>query len=162
MLDSLSHPPTPGYYAHVPSGGLNDRVVVDYYNGKPSILLLELDEVPVLAWLMQGHDTDVQLWIYVPLVSEEADELIDSPPLLLTDWLARRSGRKAYLGLADEAVLVLIVPWTVPDSSGDQIAVLATQVVSDEVDRALQQQLPTATSRALRVTRPAVRELLSA
>ena len=161
MRSEIVHPPTPGYYAAVPSSGFSDRVVVEYYNGVPSVLIVEIDGVPVLVWMLHGHDDDVRLWVYVPLSPAEVEEMTDSPPLLLTDWLAERPARTIYLGVADAEVLTLVVTWDVPRAPGAQMASLAVDAVLAELRRALLHELPVMTSRAFRDTESNMRHLVA-
>lgn len=159
-----THAPAPGRYAHLASIGLTDRVVLDYYNGHPSLLILEIDETPVLAWMALGHGGLAELWIYVPLTDEEAESLTDDPPALLVDWLAHRVGRDVFLGLAENGVLVFTTGWQVPDASPNRLHADAINFAVGELLKALQsaEALSQEARRTLSDSKPKFRELADA
>ncbi len=149
------HAPTPGYYAHVASSARSDSVVLDEHNGVPSLLILEIDDAPVLAWMIHGHGETAQIWIYLPLLPEEAGELVEHPDVLLARWVTERKGREAYLGMAgDDGVLVLVAPWRVPNVSPMSLIVDVVRAINNEFERALalspRSELPEVTTQTLR------------
>lgn len=164
MTIQATHAPAPGHYAHLASTGLTDRVVLDYHNGHPSVLILEIDETPVLAWLLLGHGGLAELWIYVPLTSEEAESLTDDPPVLLVDWLARRVGRDVFLGLAEDGILVFTTSWRVPDASPSRLPADAINFAVGELLQAIQsaEALSKDTRRSLSDSKPKFRKLADA
>lgn len=149
MAIRLNHAPTPGHYAHVASSGLTDSVVLDRFGGRPSLLVLEIDETPVLAWMMHGHEDEAELWVYVPLVADEAELMLDDPPLLVAKWLADRSGREAFVAVAVDGILLVSTLWTVPDVAPVELPSAAARAIREEPGRALQEDLPSDTRRAL-------------
>lgn len=159
-----THAPAPGRYAHLASTGLTDHVVLDSHNGRPTLLILEIDATPVLAWMVLGHGDDAELWIYLPLTDDEAAGLTEHPPMRLTEWLAHRVGRDAFLGLAEEGVLAFTTGWQVPDVPAQRLPASAANAAVDDLLRTVQtaEALSAESRRALDNSRPRFRELADA
>jgi hypothetical protein len=131
-------------------------VELDRYNGVPSLLILEIDEVPFLAWMIHGHGQASQVWVYLPLLPEEVEELVDKPDTPLAEWVTQRKGRAAYLGLADaQGVLIVVVPWRVPNVEPRSLLFAVVSGTRAEIQRAMvlyrQSELPEPTSQVLKI-----------
>ncbi|SDT39774.1 hypothetical protein [Actinoplanes derwentensis] len=133
----LTHVPTRGHYAHIASSACTDTVVLAEYNGRPTLLMLEIDDMPVLAWMLQGADDSQQLWVYVPLTAAELDDFYRDRPDALADWLRPRHGRDAYVAIAQDGVLLLANAWRLPDVSAKQFTNHAARAALDEIRRTL-------------------------
>ncbi|MFC0533190.1 hypothetical protein [Phytohabitans kaempferiae] len=161
MAVRVTHGPTPGHYAHVASVGRTDSVVLDEYNGVPSLLILEIDDVPILGWMVHGHGQEHQLWIYLPLERDEVEELLDDPTVLMAEWVAHKAGRAAFLGMARRGVLILTSEWVVPRVSPKALPLAAARANRDELERvlSLSNDLPGVTTEALRASERTSQEL---
>jgi len=146
----MAHAPTPGHYAHVASAARTDSVVLDEYNGLPTLLVLEIDEVPVLAWMIHGAGGEYQLWLYIPLTGEELSDLYASDLTMLAEWVTRLAGRDSFVGLAADSVLILTTPWLVPEGEAGDLLGAALDAVARELKRSLASDLPEKTGRELR------------
>jgi hypothetical protein len=164
MTIEATHVPAPGLYAHLASTGLTDRVVLDYHNGRPSLLVLEIDETPVLAWMMLGHGSTAEVWLYLPLAGDEAETLVDEPPVALAEWLSHRVGRVAFVGLAEDGVLIFTAGWRVPDLPAKQLPARAVEAAVEEMLQASRsaEALPLEARQALGNSQPRFRELADA
>jgi hypothetical protein len=159
----LTHRPTRGLYAHVASSARTDAVELDRYNGQPSLLVLEIDDIPVLAWMALGAGEDHQLWLYVPLTAAEVHDFYASKPDLIADWLRPMAGREAYVGIAGHGILVLTTVWALPDVPADQFSRRVAQSVLEEVQRVLGlPEVPEGLNRELRGIKSDARVLAEA
>lgn len=131
----LTHVPTRGHYVHIASSACTDSVILDEYNGRPTLLMLEIDDTPVLAWMLQGADDSQQLWLYVPLTADEVDDFHRGTPAVIADWLRPLHGRHVYVGIAYERVLVLAHLWRLPDVPAKQFTNHAARAALDELRR---------------------------
>jgi hypothetical protein len=122
--------PTPGFFAYVASSAQSDSLVLDTYNGVPSLLVLEIDSVPYLAWMSHGHGRPTQMWLYIPLAVDEGDYVIDRPDLPVADWITAKVGRAAFVGVAREDVLLIVAPWEIPPVAPSS---LLTEIVGKAV-----------------------------
>lgn len=133
----LTHAPTRGHYAHIASSACTDTVVLVEYNGRPTLLMLEIDDTPVLAWMLQGADDVQQLWLYVPLTGAELDDFYRERPAVLADWLRPLHGRDAYVAIAYDSVLLLANLWRLPDAPAGQFTTRVAHAALDELRRTL-------------------------
>lgn len=133
----LTHVPARGHFAHIPSPGCTGAVVLADYNGRPTLSMLEIDGIAVLAWMFDGAGEAWQWWLYVPLTAAEPDEFQRERPALIADWLRPRHGRAVHVGVAHDGVLVLVGPWRLPDVTAEAFTGQAIEAVSAEVRRAL-------------------------
>lgn len=76
-----------------------DQVVLDCWNGRPTVSIDAFERDTALQWLLLGHAEPFDVWLTVPLSRDEAEELILHPPGDLDHWVAHRKGREAQLRL---------------------------------------------------------------
>lgn len=85
----------------------SELVVLKAHNGRPSLFIeleLEYDEAgaatgmhPKLSWLVFGYTEDFDLWLQMPLVLSEANELVDGGSPRMDRFVASRPGRLVVL-----------------------------------------------------------------
>lgn len=73
--------------------GYTDQVVLNSWNGRPTLTITVIDDAPHMHWLVEGHVEDRDVWLEMQLTWAEANHLIDSGPLYLDKWVAERPGR---------------------------------------------------------------------
>lgn len=118
-----------------PTGTMTNRVILDYYNGRPSIWVSVVDDEPQLHWLVLGYLEDFDVWIDVPLTWEEADQVIEHPPLALVDFLRQHAGQPARLRLSEGSHVsppLIALTWLLPES--DRPVEVALQLLLQEYD----------------------------
>ncbi len=106
--------PTVGQLVHAPSTALTDSLVLSSYNGQS------------------------QLWFYFQLNDGELSEFYSVKPRSVPDFLQRRGGRDAYLGVAQQGRLAYILRWKVPNASPQDLVGLARKSVEDKLMSSLE------------------------
>ncbi|WP_412752826.1 hypothetical protein [Krasilnikovia sp. M28-CT-15] len=124
--------------------------MLDEYNGRPSLLVIEIDNGPVLAWMLQGAGDQYQYWLYVPLSEDELGSLYKADLTMLAEWTLQLEGRGSYVGLAEDGVLVLVAPWAIPQVEPDFLINAVAEALLQELRLTLESDLPEKTGRELR------------
>lgn len=81
-------------------------VVLNMYNGRPSLFIEwemyraddgALSGHHLLSWRAWGYSEPFNLWIQMPLNSEEANDLAANGPRFMDDYISERAGRLVRL-----------------------------------------------------------------
>ena len=94
-----------------------ERVVLDYHNGRPSVLLSESADGPILHWLIFGYTESFDLWLHLRVPPGVAAEIVNRPPVLLDGVLPLAEGRWARFGLYDGDRPLVLGDWHVPPAA---------------------------------------------
>ncbi len=93
---------------------MTDSVMLDYWNGRPSLWLSVADGEPYLPWLMMGYTEPHDVWLHMRLDWDSADTIVENPPERIQDFLDSRVGAPARLVLETDGRVIAIIDWTVP------------------------------------------------
>lgn len=59
---------------------VDGRVVLNMWNGRPTVEINVINGAPVLRWLLVGHANDFDIWFNATLTWDEADTICGSSP----------------------------------------------------------------------------------
>lgn len=126
-----------------------ERVVLDKWNGRPTLAVDLYEQGIVLRWLLLGQVEPFDVWLTLPITSAEAEELIQHTPKGLVDWISHRKGRPVLVRLdrfgskSDKPITVAQESWVVP---GDVNVVSEALLVMNDAVKAQFGQAPRDTS----------------
>lgn len=94
----------------------HESVVLDFWNGRPSIWLSTNDGDPFLHWMIIGHNETYDLWMHARLSWAVADDMVSNPPVSIDDALTRMPGADAQFVMLNAGRPFLQLNWTVPNN----------------------------------------------
>jgi hypothetical protein len=91
-----------------------DQVVLDSWNGRPSIWMSANKGDPFLHWMLLGHNELFDLWIHARLTPAVADHLAEHPEENIDDVLTLIPSAPVRFVLEDSGRPLLFTDWDVP------------------------------------------------
>lgn len=139
-----------------------DRVVLDKWNGRPTLVVDLCEQGIVLQWLLLGQVEPFDVWLTSPITGDEADELILRTPQDLGEWVAQKKGRGALIRLDRFApggagpVTVVQESWIIPGGGGgiNDALLSLSEAVKAQFGHAPQHTTPAELERILELLNP--------
>jgi hypothetical protein len=113
---------------------VSDSVVLDYWNGRPSVWMSSSAGEPFLHWMVLGHTEDFEVWLHARLTWDVADKFASAAPLRLEQALALIPGAPVRIVLEDAGRPILFTDIEVPVRTGLVAAVMAPFVEAMEIE----------------------------
>lgn len=95
---------------------ITDHLILDYWNGRPSVWMSANNGDPFLHWMLLGHNEPFDLWMHARMTWAVADRLAENPVDKVDDVLAQIPGALVRFVLEDSGRPLLFTDWSVPRS----------------------------------------------
>ena len=113
-----------------------DSLMLDYWNGRPSVWMSSNSGDPFLHWMILGHNEDFELWLHARLSWQVADEIAKRTPKLLDDALGLIGGAPVRFVLDDAGRPVVVADVVLPEEHATLAEAL--QPMAEAMQRQLQ------------------------
>ncbi len=101
---------------------MTERVVLDYWNGRPTEVLFVQDGEPYLRWLVLGQAGDEpEIWLMMHLTWEQAERIGEPGSLDLHDLVASSPGAEVQISFESDGDKVAHV-WTTSPGGPSAVA----------------------------------------